>query len=95
MRRDSGRLSQSRLQPLPTPERFGTVQIPLVLPAPNTFQRSYRGVAYAIIGTKNEAQPHLISYNVSVQQQLPAPDGADGLPMRDRTASTCTQSIRG
>jgi hypothetical protein len=52
-------------------QKFGTVQIPLVLPAPNTFQQTYRGVAYAIIGTKHEAQPHLISYNVSVQQQLP------------------------
>ena len=40
--------------------------LPLAIPAANTFQVSFRGEYW------KESQPHLISYNFSVQQQLPA-----------------------
>ena len=43
------------------------VTIPVQYPAPNTFQVSMRGV-----NPYQESQPHLLAYNFSVQQQLPA-----------------------
>jgi hypothetical protein len=45
-------------------QTFGTIQIPMLLPT-GQFQQSFRGLIY------RPSQPHLLSYNFSVQQQLP------------------------
>jgi hypothetical protein len=44
---------------------YGVMQVPLVVPAVGTFQNSFRGPIW------NENQPHLLSYNFTVERQLP------------------------
>jgi hypothetical protein len=44
---------------------YGVMQVPIAIPALGTFLASYRGPVWA------ENQPHLMSYNLTVEQQLP------------------------
>jgi hypothetical protein len=44
---------------------FTGMQVPITIPAAGTFQSSFRGPIW------NENQPHLLSYNFTVERQLP------------------------
>jgi hypothetical protein len=48
---------------------FTGMQVPITIPAAGTFQNSFRGPIW------NENQPHLLSYNFTVERQLPGQIG--------------------